>query len=272
MLFLLYVCIFWRREAETSRNRILIRAILESHRQTISGGGIFLFGDIFQDRGNAQRECAETTQERDSMTRRDSGKRTWKAALSIYLVLFLLPQGGLWAQGEASINGTVSDETGAVIAGATVKVKNVETGAVRTLVTDSAGRYEAPRSGRREIRSGRGTHRLPRRVQNRHHAGHRTARGSRPQAGAWRNPAIHQRGGHGAGTGRDHRGIFRPGGRDASEKPAAQRPQLRPTADAQSRRSSTTPRSAPAESARRTRWSATCFPLRAAGRRKISTC
>ena len=33
-----------------------------------------------------------------------------------------------WAQGEASINGTVTDATGAIIAGATVKVKNVETG------------------------------------------------------------------------------------------------------------------------------------------------
>ncbi|MBZ5658925.1 MAG: carboxypeptidase-like regulatory domain-containing protein [Acidobacteriia bacterium] len=78
------------------------------------------------------------------MTRRDIGNRVWKATLSFYLVLFLLPQGMAWAQGDASINGTVTDETGAVIAGATVKVKNVETGAVRTLSTDNAGRYDAP--------------------------------------------------------------------------------------------------------------------------------
>jgi hypothetical protein len=38
----------------------------------------------------------------------------------------------------------VVDSTGAVIAGATVKVKNVEIGTVRTVVTDSAGRYAAP--------------------------------------------------------------------------------------------------------------------------------
>ena len=37
----------------------------------------------------------------------------------------------------------MSDESGAVVAGATVKVKNLETGAVRTLATDGAGRYEA---------------------------------------------------------------------------------------------------------------------------------
>jgi hypothetical protein len=77
------------------------------------------------------------------MNRREIGKQAWKAALSFYLILFLLPRANVWGQGEASINGTVSDETGAVIAGADVKVKNVETGAVRTLSTDSAGHYEA---------------------------------------------------------------------------------------------------------------------------------
>ena len=47
------------------------------------------------------------------------------------------------AQGEASIAGAVSDTTGAVIAGATVKVRNVELGTVRAIVTDSSGRYDA---------------------------------------------------------------------------------------------------------------------------------
>jgi hypothetical protein len=49
-----------------------------------------------------------------------------------------------WAQAEASINGAVTDTTGAIIAGATVKVKNVEIGTVRAIVTDNAGRYDAP--------------------------------------------------------------------------------------------------------------------------------
>jgi hypothetical protein len=47
------------------------------------------------------------------------------------------------AQGEASINGVVTDTTGAIIAGATVKVRNVEIGTVRAIVTDSTGRYDA---------------------------------------------------------------------------------------------------------------------------------
>ncbi|MBZ5645086.1 MAG: carboxypeptidase-like regulatory domain-containing protein [Acidobacteriia bacterium] len=78
------------------------------------------------------------------MNRRGIGKGVWKAALSFYLILVLVPQGKVWAQGDASIHGTVSDETGAVVAGATVKVMNVETGALRALTTDSNGHYDAP--------------------------------------------------------------------------------------------------------------------------------
>ena len=41
----------------------------------------------------------------------------------------------------ASISGHVADETGAALPGATVTIRNVETGTVRALVTDSEGRY-----------------------------------------------------------------------------------------------------------------------------------
>ncbi len=51
------------------------------------------------------------------------------------------------AQGETSIGGTVSDSTGAIIPKTVVRVKDLETGAVRTLTTDAAGRYEAPLLG-----------------------------------------------------------------------------------------------------------------------------
>jgi Carboxypeptidase regulatory-like domain len=48
------------------------------------------------------------------------------------------------AQGDASIFGQVADSTGAAIAGAAVKIRNVETGSERNLVTDEAGRFSAP--------------------------------------------------------------------------------------------------------------------------------
>lgn len=69
------------------------------------------------------------------------------SALFIALLLFitwasLAPVSA--AQVEASIQGTVTDSSGGAIAGATIKVRNQETGAVRNLVSDVAGRYDAP--------------------------------------------------------------------------------------------------------------------------------
>ncbi len=78
------------------------------------------------------------------MPRLNSSRGIWNTIAFLSLVLFSLGSQTARAQGEASIAGTVSDETGAVIAGAAVSVKGVETGAVRALVTDNAGRYDAP--------------------------------------------------------------------------------------------------------------------------------
>jgi Carboxypeptidase regulatory-like domain len=48
------------------------------------------------------------------------------------------------AQSEAAISGTVTDASGSTIPDAAVAVQNVETGAVRNVLTDSDGRYDAP--------------------------------------------------------------------------------------------------------------------------------
>lgn len=62
-----------------------------------------------------------------------------------FLVLYILATPLLWSQVVgASLSGTVRDDTGAALPGATVSVKNSETGAQRQLVTDEAGRYSAP--------------------------------------------------------------------------------------------------------------------------------
>lgn len=47
------------------------------------------------------------------------------------------------AQGDASLWGSVSDSSGAVIADAVVTIRNLETGIVRAVVTDEAGRFNA---------------------------------------------------------------------------------------------------------------------------------
>jgi hypothetical protein len=61
----------------------------------------------------------------------------------VLLLLLGLATAVTSAQGEASISGVVTDATGSAVPGATVKVQNLETGAVRNLVTDSVGRYDA---------------------------------------------------------------------------------------------------------------------------------
>jgi hypothetical protein len=77
------------------------------------------------------------------MTRLNTTRGILKLVAGLFVVLLAMAQGTAWAQGEASINGVVSDATGAAIAGATVKVLNLETGAIRTLATDGSGRYDA---------------------------------------------------------------------------------------------------------------------------------
>src|SRR5207247_2492635 len=69
-------------------------------------------------------------------------------ALATRLVLALTLAGSLarpaHAQNAGIIEGAVADESGAVLPGATVMLKNTETGVERTGVTDAEGRYRFP--------------------------------------------------------------------------------------------------------------------------------
>src|SRR5205809_4016047 len=48
------------------------------------------------------------------------------------------------AQTGGTISGSVSDATGALIPGASVTIKNVDTGLTREVMSDEQGRYTAP--------------------------------------------------------------------------------------------------------------------------------
>jgi len=63
------------------------------------------------------------------------------AAIMILVGALLSP--AVHAQSEASISGTVSDSSGGAVAGATVTIRNTETGSGRSVSTDEAGRYNA---------------------------------------------------------------------------------------------------------------------------------
>src|SRR5690348_4419889 len=69
-----------------------------------------------------------------------------KVAFSPWLLLLVMFAFALAAFGQntASIKGTVTDSSGAAVAGASVTVKNIDLGTTRTTQTNSVGDYEVP--------------------------------------------------------------------------------------------------------------------------------
>jgi Carboxypeptidase regulatory-like domain len=64
-----------------------------------------------------------------------------RIALALSVFIGALAAGPLWGQATSAIFGNVTDSTGAPLAGATVTVRNTETGVARTTVTDDTGDY-----------------------------------------------------------------------------------------------------------------------------------
>src|SRR5438128_7984523 len=63
--------------------------------------------------------------------------------LALLLLVFHFSGTG-WGQVTASITGVVRDVSGAVVPGAAVTVRHVETGTTRTAQTDENGNYSVP--------------------------------------------------------------------------------------------------------------------------------
>src|SRR5437867_6191729 len=61
----------------------------------------------------------------------------------LFVIFALLPAMALAQATTGTISGAVTDESKAIMPGVSIQVKNVETGATRTLVTDANGRYRA---------------------------------------------------------------------------------------------------------------------------------
>ena len=72
----------------------------------------------------------------------------WKGVVAVFVLLFgvaFLNCAPLFAQGTAGkIVGTVTDQSGGAIAGATVIVTDVDRNVPRTLTSDPSGEYSAP--------------------------------------------------------------------------------------------------------------------------------
>lgn len=66
--------------------------------------------------------------------------RRWCVGLAVLAAVLVVSAGRAQAQ-NAQVVGTIKDESGGVIPGATLTARNVETGLVRTVVSDDAGTY-----------------------------------------------------------------------------------------------------------------------------------
>src|SRR5262245_7375406 len=66
------------------------------------------------------------------------------AAIVVAVAMSCAPPASAQAFDRAEISGTVRDETGAVLDGVTVTLRETSAGFVRTIVTGMDGRYSAP--------------------------------------------------------------------------------------------------------------------------------
>jgi hypothetical protein len=82
---------------------------------------------------------------------------SWKFTNGLlgFVVLLLVSVSACFAQSTSTLAGTVTDPTGAVVAGASVKVRSLSTNVLRETVSDSAGAYVVPslQPGDYEIRT-----------------------------------------------------------------------------------------------------------------------
>ena len=65
---------------------------------------------------------------------------TVASLLLLFLAMGTFPA---WAQTGASVSGVVTDKTGAALPNVGVTIRNVDTGATRTIATDGGGHYQA---------------------------------------------------------------------------------------------------------------------------------
>jgi hypothetical protein len=85
----------------------------------------------------------------------------------ILLCLALVPLTVMAQSSNGSISGNLTDDTGAAIPGVTVSAVNVATGATRTAVSTSTGRYDIPNLSP-------GTYRVSAELSGQRRVGHRS--------------------------------------------------------------------------------------------------
>ena len=67
--------------------------------------------------------------------------RRFMLSCAFFTLLLTVASSNLWAQFTSAIDGTVTDQTGAVVANATVTLTNEETGISQTIQTQENGNF-----------------------------------------------------------------------------------------------------------------------------------
>ena len=65
-------------------------------------------------------------------------------SLAHFLLILFTATSAAFAQSQARVTGTITDNSNAVVAGATVSLRNVDTGVVTTATSNGSGIYTAP--------------------------------------------------------------------------------------------------------------------------------
>src|SRR5688572_21907421 len=73
-----------------------------------------------------------------------AARLSWLLTLLTCALVAALPVSATAQTVTGTIQGTVADSTGGVLPGTTVVIRNMDTGASRTIVTDETGFYAAP--------------------------------------------------------------------------------------------------------------------------------
>src|SRR5215472_12033834 len=71
-------------------------------------------------------------------------QRTLACFLCLFFLVVLIPRHANGQSASAAINGTITDEGGAVIPGVRIVLSNINTGGQRTTTTGAAGTYSVP--------------------------------------------------------------------------------------------------------------------------------
>src|SRR5215470_13361490 len=104
-------------------------------------------------------------------------------SLTVLVVSVLVVSPAFSQESRATVTGTVTDTSGSVVVGASLRLTNLDTGVQFTATTNSAGQYRVPVPQHGELPHGRGNGGLQERAEGRDPTARQSDRHDRPRLG-----------------------------------------------------------------------------------------